>query len=160
METTDVREHFLLAAERRGWPYRKLAWRCDVWIDSAGDCVCLRVCRRGHYQPKQYVCQKPDSDRRNQRQTFIPFSITLPTICWDRKWLATQTETSQIIPAGEKAQLLHWKWAVENLFWEESAIMSYLCSWGLLLVNKKITDLPTHQLIHIFIQALPFLPKV
>lgn len=43
MEAADVREHFLLTAERRGRPYRKQARRCDVWIDSAGDCVCLRA---------------------------------------------------------------------------------------------------------------------
>lgn len=61
METADVREHFLLTAERRGRPHRKLARRRDVWIDSAGDCVCLRACGRGHYRQKQYVCKEKKS---------------------------------------------------------------------------------------------------
>lgn len=105
METTDVREHFLLAAKRRDRPYRKLAWRCDAWIDPAGGCVCLGVCGRGHYQPKTMSLSKDCSGRRNQRQASVPFSIMHPTICWDGTWLTAQTESSQMIPAGEEAVL-------------------------------------------------------
>lgn len=153
METTDVREHFLLAAERRGRPYRKLAWRCDARIDPAGGCVCLGACRRGHYQPKTMSLSKGS---RNQRQGSVPFSITRPTICWDGTWLTAQTESSQMIPAGDETLFSHWKWASEQFFWEESGVMSHLCSQWL---NKKITDLPTHPLMHIFLQALSFLVK-
>lgn len=80
METTDVREHFLLAAARRGRPYRKLAWRCDARVDPAGGCVCLGVCRRGHYLPKTMSLSKDWFWQEKSKTSLCSFLFLSPLL--------------------------------------------------------------------------------